>query len=48
MIDNVNFQYLDVAFVLRPGKSITCLGLKAISKMFDDEKDSKQVDSRPL
>ena len=48
MINDVNFQQLDVAFVLGSSKSIACLGLKAISKMSYDAKDSKQIDSRPL
>ena len=48
MIDDVSFQQLDVAFVLGSSKSIVCLGLKAISKMFGDAKDSKQTNSRPL
>ena len=48
MIDDVNFQQLDVAFVLGSSKSIVCLGLKAVSKMFDDAKDSKQTDSQPF
>ena len=48
MIDHVNSQHLDVALVLGLGKSAACPSLKAISKMFDDAKNSKQTDSRPL
>ena len=48
MIYNVNIQHLNVAFVLESGKSTACPALKAISKMSDDAKDSKQIDSQLL
>ena len=34
--------------MIESGKSIACLGLKTISKMSDDENDSKKTHIRPL
>ena len=46
--DDGNSQHLDVDFVPGSGKSTARPGFEAFSKMSDDAKDSKQIDSRPL